>query len=69
MVDKLEKNGHKRIYYRLKAVVFFLLIALGLTAVMAIPVGISYRLAAEGMKESVSSSDALSLLKAFLPLL
>lgn len=66
MVDKLEKNGHKRAYYRLKAALFVALIALAVTAIMAIPVGISYRLAAEGMKEGASSSSLSSALLSFL---
>ncbi len=67
MVDKLEKNGHKRAYYRLKAALFIALIAIGITAIMAIPVGISYRLAAETMKEGASSSSFSSALLSFLP--
>ncbi len=67
MVDKLEKNGHKRAYYRLKAALFIALIAIGITAIMAIPVGISYRLAAEAMKEGASSSSFSSTLLSFLP--
>ncbi len=66
MVDKLEKNGHKRIYYRLKAASFILIIVLAVAAMMAIPVGISYRLAAEGMKGSEASSALISLIKPLL---
>ena len=67
MVDKLEKNGHKLIYYRLKALSFILIIVLALTAILAIPVGISYRLAAEGVKASEASSSLNSLFKMLMP--
>lgn len=68
MVDKLEKNGHKLIYYRLRALSFILIIVLALTAILAIPVGISYRLAAEGLKASEASSSLINLLKMLTPL-
>ncbi len=59
MVDKLEKYGHKRIYYHLKTAVFVLLIALAVTATLAIPVGISVRLSAEA-GDSVSAVSTIS---------
>ncbi len=45
MKDKLEKTGHKKLYYRAKSVFTASLIALGVLGVAAIPVGISYQLA------------------------
>ncbi len=60
MVDKLEKYGHRRIYYRLKTAVFVLLIALAVTAMMAIPVGISVRLSAEAGDNAVATASVLS---------
>lgn len=66
MVDKLEKYGHKRIYYRLKAMAFVLLIVIALTAFMAIPVGISVRLAAEAQSSASSAVSPSSLLRLLL---
>lgn len=56
MVDKLEKTGRKKLHYQLKIMMFILLIAIAITAVMAIPVGISVRLSAAAEEETAVSS-------------
>jgi hypothetical protein len=48
MRDKLVKTGHKKAYYRIKAFFVAFVCALSLTALAAIPIGISYTIAAEG---------------------
>lgn len=68
MKDKLEKTGHKKGYYRLKAALTIFVCSIGVAAAAAIPVGISYQVqAAEEKKEeetsnvtTVSSSDSES---------
>lgn len=67
MKDKLEKTGHKKLYYRLKSALTVLMFSIALAAAAAIPVGISYRLSAEKGEEepassyvSSSSSEAVS---------
>ncbi len=67
MVDKLEKNGRKRLHYQLKMVGFVLLIAIAITAVMAIPVGISVRLSAAAEEESAVSTLLVSNLFNLIP--
>ncbi len=58
MKDKLEKTGHKKGYYRLKAFVTFILFALAIMASGAIPVGISVKLAeAEAEAETSQRSS------------
>lgn len=56
MKDKLEKTGHKKHYYRLKTAVIALLFSLALGGVMAIPVGISYKISEAAAKQATSSS-------------
>lgn len=56
MKNKLEKTGHKKLYYQLKAVLTVFLFGLAVFALSAIPVGISYKLAAAQAQEEASSS-------------
>jgi hypothetical protein len=58
MKDKLEKTGHKKFYYRLKSLFTVLMFSIAIAAVAAIPVGISYRLAAAQAKGEDESSDS-----------
>jgi uncharacterized membrane protein SpoIIM required for sporulation len=56
MKDKLEKTGHKKLYYRLKAFLTVVLFALAVFALGAIPVGISFKLAeAQAQADSENS--------------
>lgn len=54
MKDKLEKTGHRRLYYRLRASCLLGLLFLSLAGAAAIPVGISYRLAQAKAVEETS---------------
>ena len=54
MKDKLEKTGHRRLYYRLRATCLLGLHFLSLAGAAAIPVGISYRLAQAKAVEETS---------------
>ena len=54
MKDKLEKSGHRRLYYRLRATCLLGLLFLSLAGAAAIPVGISYRLAQAKAVEETS---------------
>lgn len=56
MKDKLEKTGHKKLYYRLKSVLTIFMFSIALAAAAAIPVGISYRLSAEKAEEESATS-------------
>lgn len=56
MKDKLEKTGHRRLYYRLRASCLLGLLFLTLAGAAAIPVGISYRLAQAKAVEETSKT-------------
>jgi hypothetical protein len=60
MKDKLEKNGHKKLYYAFKSLLTICLFAIAITALAAIPVGITYKLAETHAKaeESETSQSA-----------
>jgi hypothetical protein len=45
MKDKLEKTGHKKLYYDLKMFFTVLLFGVAVLALAAIPVGVTYKLA------------------------
>lgn len=61
MKDKLEKTGHKKLYYRLKAFLTVVLFALAVFALGAIPVGISFKLAeAQAQADSENSQRSSS---------
>jgi hypothetical protein len=66
MKDKLEKTGHKKLYYELKAALTVFMFVVAVFALAAIPVGISFKLAeakAKGAEESsqLTSFDESSL--------
>ncbi len=59
--DKLEKTGHNKAYFRLRNLFLGFLITLGVLALGAIPVGISFKLAeAQAAAESSSRLAAAS---------
>jgi hypothetical protein len=73
MKDKLEKNGHKKLYYAFKSLLTICLFAIAVTALAAIPVGITYKLAETHAKaeenetsQSVSSTSSHSSVSSFI---
>jgi hypothetical protein len=66
MKDKLEKTGHKKNYYVFKSAMIVFMVAIALTALAAIPIGITYRLAmteAKGKEETTSRVESSSSTK------
>jgi len=59
MKDKLKKSGHTKAYYKMQRLLFFFLIGATITSIAAIPVGISYKIAAYA-EESEHASSSLS---------
>ncbi len=61
MKDKLEKTGHKKLYYRAKTAMVCSLCLIAFCGLAAIPVGISYQLArAEAYEERQNVSSSVS---------
>jgi|LAHS01.1.fsa_nt_gb hypothetical protein len=60
MKDKLEKNGHKKLYYAFKSFLTVCLFAIAVTALAAIPVGITYKMAETHAKEAEAESAQTS---------
>jgi hypothetical protein len=61
MKDKLEKTGHKKLYYDLKMFFTVFLFAVAILALAAIPVGVTYKLAeAQAEAEQSSTSQVVS---------
>jgi hypothetical protein len=61
MKDKLEKTGHKKLYYDLKTIFTILLFAVAVLALAAIPVGVTYKLSeAQAETEHNSTSQVVS---------
>lgn len=60
MKDKLEKTGHTKLYYELKAALTVMLFILAAIALSAIPVGISFKLAETQAKATEETSVSVS---------
>lgn len=56
MIDKLEKNGHKKFYYRFRTALVFLLLGIAIAAVATIPVLVSYRISVMAEDNSLSQA-------------
>ena len=61
MKDKLEKTGHKKLYYEMKAALTVFMFTLAVFALAAVPVGISFKLAEANAKaQGEDSSQVVS---------
>lgn len=57
MKDKLEKTGHKKLYYEMKTVLTVFMFILAVFALASIPVGISFKLAEAQAKAEETTSQ------------
>jgi uncharacterized membrane protein SpoIIM required for sporulation len=57
MKDKLEKTGHKKLYYELKTALTVFMFILAVFALASIPVGISFKLAEAQAKAGETTSQ------------